>query len=706
MKVRFIVFVLLALSHTACAIVYERFEENGKMGIRDDQGHVIVPPSFDALGWSDGRFSLIGQITGYRQGNRWGLLNLKKEYITKAVYVTLTYPGGNRVLVSREVNAYQSRFGCIDLKGDLVIPLMYDAIAIHDLRAVVMLKDGTRYNYGLIDLDNRVILPLIYQRITPLGTLRFAVQNFSGKTALCSEEGAWATGFEIDSLSGFRNDLAILYKGLSRGVIDRTGNVLVEPLYRDIRIEDTNTVRLRKPDTWKIIDVQQKELHRIDADVLQPLGPNRNRVTLNGKSGVVDSLFRIIIPLTYDYIGPVENEKAVVGRKGKYGLVRMDESVVLPLLYDSLMLQGHLVRARWKDEGRTVWDLYDTVGIRKTLTSYDRIDAFQGNFYPAFKRGFAGAIDRLGRERIACVYDSILESNASYCAVKFKGQYGIITLDDQWRVSPQRNKIQLLPADLFLEKQDSMTMVKDFSGQLIYFTDNPFRVFPDHFLERLPDGTEKEINFLGQMTSRRTAASAQEAGQHQEHEGLTVVRRDGKYGFVDGRGRLRIANRYEDAGDFQEGLAPVQLLGKWGYIDKSDEIVIQPVYDRKASFAQGVAIVARKGKAGLIDRSGAVLLELRYDSIRRLTDGSFILMSGGLAGLADQRGKILLEPRFASLEPAGEHYVIVRQGSHYGLLTRDGLSVFPIQYEHLVYYNGTQTFFARQSYDWETKSVK
>ncbi|MEJ0057077.1 MAG: hypothetical protein WDN75_16325 [Bacteroidota bacterium] len=73
---------------------YKRFEENGKIGLKDESGAVVLPASFDALGWSDGNFSVIGQITGYRQNNHWGLLNLKKEFITKAEFSTLTWPGG------------------------------------------------------------------------------------------------------------------------------------------------------------------------------------------------------------------------------------------------------------------------------------------------------------------------------------------------------------------------------------------------------------------------------------------------------------------------------------------------------------------------------------------------------------------------------------------------------------------------------------
>lgn len=193
--------LLLTAALSSSALDYERFEQGGKVGIRDTQGQVVLPAAFDALGWSDGSFSLIGQITGYRQGSRWGLINLKKEYVTKADYLTITSAGGDRVRVSRELNAVATRYGCLNLSGEVVIPFEYDDITIHDLRAVVMRKEGARYNYGLIDLNNRTVLPLQYERITPLGTLRYAVRNFEGKTALYADDGKWITGFDIDSRS-------------------------------------------------------------------------------------------------------------------------------------------------------------------------------------------------------------------------------------------------------------------------------------------------------------------------------------------------------------------------------------------------------------------------------------------------------------------------------------------------------------------------
>lgn len=435
---------LVLTAQTGSALVYERFEQDGKMGIRDEQGKVVVPAAFDALGWSDGSFSLLGEITGYRQGSRWGLLNLRKEFITKAEFISLTSAGGNYVRASRAINPVTTKTGCINLKGEVIIPFVYDDLILHDLHAIVMVKEPARYAFGLLDLSNKTILPVIYQNITPLGSLRYAVRNFDNKTALCTEEGKWITGFTIDSLSSFHADAAIVYQGVYRGVIDRMGTVRAEPIYREVTFESGGFVKVRRPDAWKIVDAKQRELHRIDADGITSLGPNRYRRTINGKSGLVDSLLHELIPARYDHVGPVAEEKFVVGDRGKYGLMRTNGNLILPMAFDTLIRDGHLLRARNKEEGKTGWHLYDTVGVRKTRRAYDTMDEERRGLYPVVSRGYAGAVDRVGHERIACVYDSLLAFSGDRVVVKFKGLYGIISRDDVWQLPPQSNPLLLV----------------------------------------------------------------------------------------------------------------------------------------------------------------------------------------------------------------------------------------------------------------------
>ncbi len=687
----------------AIAVDYERFELNGKVGLRDGAGHVVLPADFDALGWSDGNFSVIGQITGYRKQNRWGLLNLNKEFITSAEFETLTWPGGDRVVVSKEKNVFR-KFGCLDLHGKLVIPYDYDEVQVYGLRAVVMVKRGTRYEYGLIDLANTQILPVSYQKITPIGSLRYAVKNFENKTALCTEDGKWITGFSIDEISDFSYDFAVINNGWRKGVINRNGEIVVEPAYRDIRIAGQEAIEGRRATEWKIFDTQYKPLQTVEADDLsfQPAG--WTRITINNKMGFVDGNFKEQWTPSYDLIGAKTGNNVLAKKEKKWGLLKLDQSEVLPFEFDTLCLEGNLLRARRKTAGRTSWSLYDTVGVRKTAKEYDLLTHGDGKYFPAKNRGYWGAVNRYGKETVACVYDSLLAAKGELISVRFKGQFGIITTDDQWRITPQPFPITLLDADHYIEKQDSILFLKDFSGNTIYFTTNPITVFTDHLLERLPDGLEKEINLQGQLLKRQEAIVLPERTElaFRESEGLIGIKRDGKFGFVDSRGRLRIANRYDNIGEFHDGLAPVSLLGKWGYINKQDQIVIQPTFETTGNFEGGIALVSRNGKYGLIDLEGNVLLDLRYDSIQRMPNRDFILVQQSLKGLADNRGRVLIEPRFNSIEPVDENLVIVSRDGSYGVLTRDGLSVFPMQFRMLTYIPQQKVFLAKMVAAWET----
>lgn len=122
--VRMIIFFGLYFSLLSTnAANYQLFEENGKYGLKDEGGKVIITPAFEGLGWSDGSFSVIGQVTGYKTQQRWGLINLKAQRITQADYLTLLPSGGDRIIAKKQVDAITTKIGCIDLKGTLQYPL-------------------------------------------------------------------------------------------------------------------------------------------------------------------------------------------------------------------------------------------------------------------------------------------------------------------------------------------------------------------------------------------------------------------------------------------------------------------------------------------------------------------------------------------------------------------------------------------------------
>ncbi len=88
--------------------------------------------------------------------------------------------------------------------------------------------------------------------------------------------------------------------------------------------------------------------------------------------------------------------------------------------------------------------------------------------------------------------------------------------------------------------------------------------------------------------------------------GMSLVKKNGRYGYLDDRGDLVIPFQFKKAYGFSEnGLAFVvndHNLG--GYIDRSGDYVIPPIYDTGSNFQFGLAAVSRKGRYKYIYESG------------------------------------------------------------------------------------------------------
>ena len=683
---------------------YQIFSDNGKMGIKDDQGQVVIPPSFDALGWSDGSFSVIGNITGYRMNNRWGILTLKNEFLTSADYESLIYAGADNIIARKKINPAQIKTGCINLQGEIKIPFQYEGISVHGLRAIVFNFERAKYAYGLVDLNNHILIPIRYKNIYPLGTLRYAVENESGKIALHGEDGKPITDFQIDSISQFRNSKAIIYENLKQGLIDREGNIKLKSTYRAIEIGRDNKVMVQPSHEWFFITEKNEIVNQFPADELTPV-QNKFFITREaGKYGLIDNNFKTICPVRYDQLTPIHDDLFLARYSGKMGVIKSDNAVVVPFIYDSLFDDTNALRAYHRIEG---WSLIDLNNNSLSQKNYDRICDQVRSLFPVINNHFWGALSVTGEEVVHCVFDSLVEIGTDLLVVKFKNQYGIINHRGNWVIAPQALPMHLINNRLYSQQEGRNTILKNFKREIVYFTDNRLEFKENYFIEYLLDGTEKTVDYEGRTLSRTSPPTVSNV----EHifpssEGFRGVKRDGKYGFIDERGRLRIANRYDDIGAFHEGFASFKLIGKWGFINASDQVVINPNYEKVSDFQDGLAIAYRNSKSGIINKKGSPVLNFQYDSINRLPNNKFLLFAGGLMGLAAQNGTILIDSRFNYLDELNNDLVVVSSGGKFGVLTTAGLNVIPISYEKLTFDKNHGKFLASKKSEWKEIEIK
>jgi hypothetical protein len=123
------------------------------------------------------------------------------------------------------------------------------------------------------------------------------------------------------------------------------------------------------------------------------------------------------------------------------------------------------------------------------------------------------------------------------------------------------------------------------------------------------------------------------------------------WGFIDNRGKVVIASRFEAVQPFSEGLAAAKYEGRWGYINRSGAEVIPFRYRTAQSFRGGVAIVDTglpEHPVGVIDPSGSWVTQPVFRSLSAANGPSGLLSGQKEAGdglcFYDRTGNLVLGP--------------------------------------------------------------
>jgi hypothetical protein len=696
------IFCLLLLTIFSAAQGYNIFEDHGKVGLKNEEGKVIIPARYEALGWSNGAFSVLNNVTGYRSGGRWGLISLNNHLVTKAEFEELS-PAESTLLIARKKSNLSLRMvsGVINASGREVIPFQYDNIRLSSLRAIVFTRIGNEYKYGLIDMENKILIPQEFKSIRSIGSLRYAVENFQDKIALYTEAGKPLTGFTIDSISAYKKNFAIVYQGLYQGLVDREGAVRVEPKHREVKVDDNGSIYTRDIPTWLLLDGGNKLGQKLKADSVAGIRKNLLKLNTSGVIELTDAQLKRVAAPNISSLGDFKKGKAIFSSGGKYGLIRTDGIVIIEPKYSALFSDNAFFVSNIKQGGKDNWTLLDSTGRALHAKTYERILPFNGLVFPVINRRFWGAINTEGKEIISCTYDSLVQQHGENMVVKFHGEYGIINQRETWLVPPKSNKLRLVAKDRFIEITPKTTYLKSFDNSIIYFSENRLELKGNNLLEYLPSGTVWEIGMNGIILNRQIMPELVEK-VFPETEGLRGIKKNGQYGFIDSQGRLRIANRYDDIRPFSDQRAAMKIRGKWGFIGHDDKIAVQPTYDEVFDFTFGLAVVKTKGFLGVIDTSGKQLLQPRYENIWVLPHGNVIIQQNKLLGLANRQGQTLINPKYHQLKDLNNGYIIVERDGKYGAITVQGISTIPLIYDYISYDPSNNIFFAMIKSEWTT----
>lgn len=166
-------------------------------------------------------------------------------------------------------------------------------------------------------------------------------------------------------------------------------------------------------------------------------------------------------------------------------------------------------------------------------------------------------------------------------------------------------------------------------------------------------------------------------------EGLAIVEKDYRFGFIDETGSEIIPVQYTQALNFHEGLANVVLGVHSGFIDKKGNVVIPFTHGNAFySFKDGIVPVGDYDscKWGIIDKENKVVVPFIYEMIYPLGDIFSAELDNGKSGCIDRTGKEVIPFIYDWIQDWNKGIICVGIQGKYGFIDHTGKEFLPLQY--------------------------
>lgn len=211
--------------------------------------------------------------------------------------------------------------------------------------------------------------------------------------------------------------------------------------------------------------------------------------------------------------------------------------------------------------------------IDNTLTTikdggFEDVKAISGENIVIIQNGKYGIINLQADEKVPCEYEDLKFASDSYYIAKKDGKYGVISLENTVCLDFKYTSINFLKTANFYqaENEDYTTDIisRDLEVKLANVIISDLNLDEVYMRVRV-DGEYKYYNFNFQEKTNIEMLKSNT---------LFLVKKDGKYGYVNKNGELIVNYIYDDAKEQNEfGYSAVKKDGVWGVIRSRPELL-------------------------------------------------------------------------------------------------------------------------------------
>ncbi len=268
--------------------------KNGKYGIANSYGKILVPLQYDRIEWSDN-----------------GMFRATIE----------------------------DKEGFIDACGNVKIAFNYDLVGDFCKGLTWVTLNGQS---GVIDSYGRLVVPMGDYSIHILenGTIVMVTKHISEKTYAVYGWPSINLQRSYDNFDfNFKNpNLVRVKSGCYYGVIKLNGEIVLDTIYDFIPFDIGDHIVVKRNNKYGIMDLNGRTILPITYDYISTYGSEENnpknlfyKVLMNKKVGLMDQRMQLVIPIQYDDISYDSTYNANRVRLGnEYGMVDFEHNMLIP----------------------------------------------------------------------------------------------------------------------------------------------------------------------------------------------------------------------------------------------------------------------------------------------------------------------------------------------------------------------------------------
>lgn len=564
-------------------------DKNNYWNLINTYNQYVCNQSFDNIEWiKDGFLAEINDIgfTFVDTSGRTAGIYFNLEKMLKNGYLYINYDG---------------HFGIINKFGDFVVEPRPEIGAIGDY-AEDMLWVEVSKKFGYIDINGKFVIEPQFDK----------PGNFENGLALVSKEGKWSfinqKGQNLylcrsDDWRVNRDGTIWVMRNNLWGLIDSFGRIIVYPQFYDVYNTDEDAI------SFVVKGAESQYVFNRTGQVFELmcwLTTDWIAININDKWGVIDMTGQYVVAPTFDDIGLLNYDSSLLWIKEneKYGAINKYGQIIVRPQFENIGVF----------ENGTIWiksgEKYGTInGSGEVIVSpqfnglVDTSD--QNEIHSQIDRilFFGNGIVEIDVDRKYGYRDKIYQSVKPLQFIGWSSEWIYETKTKKYRQDwidgdiDQNGRIIIEPLNYDeMDLANGMIWVKlknkyglaDINGQLL--------VYPHYdFVGSFVDGIAS-VGMSGKYGLLDTLGHEILACQYMLHlcgYRLYLLEQNGRYGLFAPDYGVRIEPAYEELGFVNEenGWIRARKNGKWGWVDKTGQVKIPFRFDAAAPFKNGRARV-------------------------------------------------------------------------------------------------------------------